>query len=53
MRFIRQHRLWDFILGQSSHTYFREPDEQWYYLGHVIMPPEIWTKKSGMLSSSK
>lgn len=39
MRFIRKHPNWDFILGQTSHTYFQEPDGGWYYLGDMPVKP--------------
>ena len=53
MRFIDQHHGWDFILAQTSHTYFQDPDEQWHYLGDVSVSPRhpvyrsqvAWTKE--------
>lgn len=53
MRFIGKHPAWDFILGQSRHTYFQEPDQSWHYLGAMPITPRrplyradvTWTKK--------
>ena len=53
MRFIRRHSGWDFILAQTSHTYFQELNGQWYYLGDVPVKPRhpvyrsqvAWTKE--------
>lgn len=53
MRFIDQHRRWDFILAQTRHTYFQDSDEQWHYLGDVPVSPRhpvyrsqvTWTKE--------
>jgi hypothetical protein len=53
MRFIRKHPAWDFILAQTSHTYFQEPDGSWHYLGDVPVKPRQpvyraqvrWTKE--------
>lgn len=35
MQFISAHPYWDFILGQSRHTYYQLGDWQWYYLGDL------------------
>ena len=53
MRFVRKHSHWDFILGQTRHTYFQEPDGCWHYLGDMSITPRqpfyrsevIWTKE--------
>ena len=53
MRFIRRHSGWDFILAQTSHTYFQDSQREWHYLGHVPIKPRhpiyraqiSWTKE--------
>jgi len=53
MRFIRKHPEWNFILSQTSRTYFQDPTGQWHYLGDVPLTPRqpfyrsqiYWTKK--------
>lgn len=53
MRFIRQQPTWNFILAQTSHTYFQDPVGQWHYLGDVPITPDqpfyrsqlVWTKE--------
>lgn len=53
MGFIQQHRCWDFILAQTSHTYFQDPAGQWHYLGDLPVTPRqplyrselAWTKE--------
>lgn len=52
MQFVCQHPAWDFILGQTKHTYYHLGDWQWRYLGdlHVTrrqpqyLADIFWTK---------
>jgi len=53
MRFVGQHPYWDFILAQTSHTYFQDLSGEWHYLGdmpikprHPIYQAQVnWTKE--------
>ncbi len=55
MRFV-QDQGWDFVLGQTSHTYFRYDSESaWEYVGELVVTPRrpvylkdiLWTKEHG------
>ena len=53
MQFVCQHPNWDFIFGQTKHTYYHLGDWQWRHLGdlHVapnkpqFLPNIYWTKR--------
>ncbi|MCI0396085.1 MAG: hypothetical protein L0332_33625 [Chloroflexi bacterium] len=55
MQFVCQHPAWDFILGQTKHTYYQLGDWQWRYLGDLqvthrqprYLADIFWTKEHG------
>lgn len=52
MQFVTQHPTWDFIFGQTKHTYYQLGDWQWRYVGDLPVSPRqpqylsniFWTK---------